>query len=79
MRGGEDVTIIELLQALDIGDQSTTAKYQDGSGQADCYDLHIGMSSHGSLLNAEVEKVVVRRGSVFILAEGNRSLQADGV
>lgn len=79
MRGGEEVTIIELLRLLDIRDQSTAAKYSDGSGQADVYDLHISISGHGSLLNAEVEKIIVRRGGTFILAEGNRSLKAKDV
>ena len=78
MRGGEEVTIIELLRLLDIRDQSTAAKYPDGSGQADVYDLHISISGHGSLLDAEVEKIIVSRGSAFILAKGNRRLKAEG-
>lgn len=65
------MTIIELLQSLDIRDQSTDAKYPDGRCQADVYDLHISIRGHGSLMDAEVEKIIVRRGSAFILAAGN--------
>lgn len=69
---------MELLQSLNIRDQSTAAKYPDGSGQTEVYDLHISISGHGSLLNTEVEKITVGRGGVFILAKGSRSLKAEG-
>lgn len=63
----------EFLEVVSIKDHTDGARYPDGSGGEDRYDLAIFMDGHGSPLDAEVVKITACRGMTLIHVRGERS------
>ena len=66
------MTLRELLEKTDVRDQSTEARYPDGSGGSDVYHMTLFVRGHGKLLDAEVEEIQINREVVFITLRGEK-------
>ena len=64
------MTINSFLQTVHIADQSSRARYPDGSGGGDHYTLIVSMDGHGKLLNAKVQYAKIAGKMLFIQADG---------
>lgn len=64
------MTLKDLLERIDITDQSSSARFPDGSGGQDTYEFVINIDGHGEPLNAEVRKIRIGKGSMYLHLNG---------
>lgn len=66
------MTLKDLLEKIDIRDQSSRARFPDGSGGDDTYEFVINIDGHGEPLNAEIDKIRIRKYGLFIDLNGEK-------
>lgn len=65
------MTVNSLFSKLYILDQSTAARFPDGSGGKDQFCLHLFMNGHGKVSSAEVERIRISRGIMLVDIKGS--------
>lgn len=70
------MTVNKLLQLLDIMNQSSGARYPDGSGGRDEYTLYVHMHGHGKILDAKVLEASIGLNALYLFAVGKEEPQA---
>ena len=66
------MTLKDLLERIDITDKSIAARLLDGSGGRDTYEFVINIDGHGEPLNAEVRKIRIGEGSMYLHLNGDK-------
>lgn len=71
------MTVKELLEIMDIGDHSSAARFPDGSGGRDMFQLLFYFRGHGDPLKGAVEEIHVAGGKMFVTVSGEKQRIAD--
>lgn len=64
------MTLKDLLGRIEIRDHTSEERYPDGSGGQDTYEFVINIYGHGEPLNAEVRKIRIGKGSMYLHLNG---------